>query len=411
MKITRNRYQQGSIRKVPRAKGFAWEYRYYVTSEGKRTLRMQTFDGKVYATEADVRRAVGARVPSLNNGTVYSPSVAVTFGALLDRYIAEEMPPRKSTRDSYTSIIKNHLRPRWEDMLLSDIKPALIHAWFQALKLQPVSKGHVRSLMRLLFELATLWEYLAIERRNPVELVKIKGVTKRAKEPVVITHEQFRAVVLELPAHVNMIAVVLGCLGLRVSEALGLKWTDIDWERRVIRIQRSAYRGTIEDTKTVSSNASLPLDPILAGLLEKWQLVPDVGSEWLFANPATGMPYYSPSLQQQWIRPAGEAIGVKGLGFHSLRHSYRSWLDSVGTTPGVTKDLMRHSTIGQTFKYGRAMSEEKRIANTKVVEALLIAPKTKRRKNPSPARQLGVVSIEPRPDFGTAEPPKPTYSA
>ena len=48
MKITRNRYQQGSIRKVPRAKGFAWEYRYYVTSGGKRKLKMQ---------------AVGARSP------------------------------------------------------------------------------------------------------------------------------------------------------------------------------------------------------------------------------------------------------------------------------------------------------------------------------------------------------------
>lgn len=126
MKITRNRYQQGSIRKVPRAKGFAWEYRYYVTSDGKRKLTMQTFNGKLYATEADVRRAVGARVPDLNDGTVYSPSVAVTFGALLDRYIAEEIPARKSTRDSYTSIIKNHLRPRWENMVLSDIKPALI---------------------------------------------------------------------------------------------------------------------------------------------------------------------------------------------------------------------------------------------------------------------------------------------
>ena len=41
VKITRNRYQQGSIRKVPRANGFAWEYRYYVTSGGKRKLKMQ----------------------------------------------------------------------------------------------------------------------------------------------------------------------------------------------------------------------------------------------------------------------------------------------------------------------------------------------------------------------------------
>jgi integrase len=388
VKITRNRYQQGSVRKVQRAKGFAWEYRYYVTEDGKRKLKMQTFNGKLYGTEADVRRAVGASVPRLNDATPYRPPVAVTFSALLDRYIDEEMPPRKSTSDSYTSIIKNHLRPRWGNMVLSDISPALIHSWFQSLKLQPVTKGHVRSLMRLLFDRATLWEYLPLERRNPLELVKIRKVTRRSKEPVVITHEQFRAVVSKLPAHVNMIAVVAGCLGLRVSEALGLKWSDIDWEKRVITIQRSAYRGAIEDTKTLSSAAKLPLDPALAILLEKWRLEceserkseSDPEPEWVFANPSTGMPYLSPSLQQRWVRPAGESLGIKGLGFHSLRHSYRSWLDAAGATPGVTKDLMRHSAIGQSFDYGRAMSEDKRVANATVVTALLVAPTKKRRR-------------------------------
>ena len=86
------------------------------------------------------------------------------------------------------------------------------------------------------------------------------------------------------------------------------------------------------------------------------------------------MPYMSPSLQQRWIRPAGEALGIEGLGFHSLRHSYRSWLDSAGVAPGVTKDLMRHSAIATTFNvYGRALSPEKREGNRKVVEMLLPA--------------------------------------
>jgi integrase len=87
------------------------------------------------------------------------------------------------------------------------------------------------------------------------------------------------------------------------------------------------------------------------------------------------MPYQSPSMQQRWVRPAGEAIGIKGLGFHSLRHSYRSWLDSAGIAPGVTKDLMRHSAISTTFNvYGRALSLEKREANSKVIEMLFPTP-------------------------------------
>lgn len=344
----------------------------FASENGQRKLKTQTFDGKAYKTESDVRRAVESQLPKLNSKVHYGQSVTVTFGSLLDRYIAEEIPPRKSTRDSYLSLIRNYLRPQWKDSVLAEIRPGAIHSWLQSLELAPISKGHIRALMKKLFDLAALWEYLPAERRNPVELAKVKNVTKRTKEPVVLTQDQFREVLRRLPPHVNMVAVLSGCLGLRVSEALGLKWTDIDWTKQTIKIQRSAYRGAIDDTKTESSNAKLPLDPAIAALLRAWQAQSELEFDWVFANPATGMPYLSPSLQQRWIRPAGEAIGVEGLGFHSLRHSYRSWLDAIGAAPGITKDLMRHSDIATTFnKYGRAMSEEKRIANAKVVKGLL----------------------------------------
>ena len=279
------------------------------------------------------------------------------------------MPDRKSTRDSYVSLIRNHLRPKWGSYLLLEIKPGELHTWFRDLDLAPITKGHLRSLMHTLFKLATPLEYLPLERRNPLEFVDIKGVTKRRKDSVVLSPDQFRDVISRLPAHVNMISITMGCLGLRVSEALGLQWKDIDWERKTVAIRRSAYRGAIDET-TASSTARLPLAAALEELLLAWKTHSEF--EWVFANPATGMPYMSLSLQQRWIRPAGKAIGIEGLGFHSLRHSYRSWLDSVGVAPGVTKDLMRHSAISTTFNiYGRAMSDEKREANNRVVSMLL----------------------------------------
>jgi integrase len=80
--------------------------------------------------------------------------------------------------------------------------------------ISPVTTGHVRSLMHKLFDLATLWEYLPLERRNPTEIVKIKNVTKVLKEAIVLTPEQFREIVLKLPEHVNMIAMTSACLEL-----------------------------------------------------------------------------------------------------------------------------------------------------------------------------------------------------
>jgi len=151
------------------------------------------------------------------------------------------MPQRKSTKGGYLSIINSKLRPQWGSMLLPEIRPAQVHTWLQELDLAPVTKGHIKSLMHKLFDLATLWEYLPLERRNPIEIVKVKNVTMRTNEVLVLSAEQFREIAPRLPEHVNMIAMTAACLGLRVSEILGLQWSDIDWEKQTVSIRRSAY--------------------------------------------------------------------------------------------------------------------------------------------------------------------------
>jgi hypothetical protein len=59
--------------------------------------------------------------------------------------------PKHSTKGSYTSIINKRLSPQWGTFLISDIRPADLHAWFQSLALALVTKGHLRSLMHKLF--------------------------------------------------------------------------------------------------------------------------------------------------------------------------------------------------------------------------------------------------------------------
>jgi integrase len=89
-----------------------------------------------------------------------------------------------------------------------------------------------------------------------------------------------------------------------------------------------------------------------------------------------------PSIQQRWIRPAGERLGIQGVGFHTFRHSYKSWLDSVGTPMGAMKDLMRHSAISVTMNiYGDTLTPEKRLHNDAV--ALLLYPRKRSAKRKS----------------------------
>jgi hypothetical protein len=55
LKKTVDRYQHGSVRKVRRAQGFAWEFRYYVMEESMRKPKVQTFDSAIYKTEKALR--------------------------------------------------------------------------------------------------------------------------------------------------------------------------------------------------------------------------------------------------------------------------------------------------------------------------------------------------------------------
>ena len=74
---------------------------------------------------------------------------------------------------------------------------------------------------------------------------------------------------------------------------------------------------------------------------------------------------------------AGVASKIGGdIGWHTFRHSYRSWLDETGAPPTVQKELMRHASIQTTMNiYGKAMTDSKRQAHSKVVEMVLNSSK------------------------------------
>ena len=78
-------------------------------------------------------------------------------------------------------------------------------------------------------------------------------------------------------------------------------------------------------------------------------------------------------IQKNHIRKAGVAAEIDGdIGWHTFRHSYRSWLDDTGAPITVQKELMRHASIQTTMNiYGKAMTDSKRQAHSKVVEMVL----------------------------------------
>ena len=393
MQLSRQRYQLGSLRKIERKKGPAvWEFRYRDKADGGRQKQI-TLSALQHPTEAHARRALERTVMKLNAENPLGVVADPVFGTLVDRFIEEErlLEIRRqgvgetvieglqfSTACSYMTILERHIRPRWGTSELSRVRPIHIQEWLKQLDTAPRYKSKIKALMHRLFEKAMLWELIEIQR-NPLELVEIRGISKRRKKPFVLTLEQYYAVLAELPEPYRTMVIVAQCLGLRVSEILALKWIDIDFESLTMRVTRKVVNGRVSSVKTEYSEDDLPLDPDFGTELLRWKDQCAASFEgWVFPAPLTGRPYYASEIQKDYIKPAGERIGLVqngekiNLGWHSFRHTYRSLLDASGAPIGVQQKLMRHAQVATTMDvYGTALMESKREANSKVVRMVL----------------------------------------
>jgi integrase len=113
---------------------------------------------------------------------------------------------RYSTKKSYASILKRHILPQWGNAPLAEVKkPFKVEQWLRELKHSPKTKSNIKGLLHRIFEYAMKWEILETQR-NPMQLVEIKGVTKRIRKKIVLTVEQYHALLAELPYHVQVMS-------------------------------------------------------------------------------------------------------------------------------------------------------------------------------------------------------------
>ena len=165
----------------------------------------------------------------------------------------------------------------------------------------------------------------------------------------------------------------------------------------------AVVHGRVRFVKTEYAEDELPLDPEFATVLLERKRRTD-GSQLVFTSPATGRHFLASPAQQDYLRPAGwclvecphcgaqigkrcmdtdgdtpvvheerRAVATKNkldnVGWHTFRHTYRSWLDDTGAPMGVQQKLMLHADISTMAKYGGALMESKRKHNTIVVRS------------------------------------------
>ena len=177
-----------------------------------------------------------------------------------------------------------------------------------------------------------------------------------------------------------------GALGIRQGELGALRWLACDFTNMSFNVQHSYYwrrGGHLKSTKTEASAKLLPMHPSLKLALLEWmsQSLYNRPEDFIFPSERLrgAKPLDLASVLKKKIQPAFRRIGIMGVGWHTFRHSVGTMLAEMGEHQLTIRDYLRHSNLHVTNKYLQATSKTKRLAQDKLVDAILptgILPKT-----------------------------------
>ncbi len=363
--MRRARYQRGTVNADPRTRKLY--FRWYEKSGKRRAEYVGDLSSPKRLVEAP---AVAIRC-CINAG---EPEQIARVSSLVERWKREKMSDRFSTSRSDQSRLRNHILPKWGDLPICEVRPREAELWLKQLRLSGKSRAHLKNLLSRLYDYAMFVEEIPVGR-NPMQLVQIKGVSRRTREIRILTWEEFSRLQRELEEPFCTMAIVAACCGLRVSEFLALKWDDVDWLGRRLRVERAIVMQHLGDCKTIGSQKNLPLADEVLAILRGWreQSAFTNPEHFIFASPVQigRLPWSYPHVMRV-LKAAATRAGIDRIGTHTFRHSFRSWLDAIGTPIALQQKLMRHSDIRTTMNiYGDVMPGEMRKAHDSLAQKVL----------------------------------------
>lgn len=165
-----------------------------------------------------------------------------------------------------------------------------------------------------------------------------------------LTREETKALFAscEEEPFMERLAPFLTYTGLRLGEALALRWEDIDLKSCTMTVCRS-YSGKATTAPKSGKARHLPLADTAVAILKEQRTQTGLLGGLVFCNE-DGTQLRQPQLKKPWTR-AIKASGIKHARVHDLRHTHASWLAQAGVSLQSIKELLGHSDIRTTLRY------------------------------------------------------------
>lgn len=288
-----------------------------------------------------------------------APTVAAWLDHWLDNIAARKV--RARTLESYRTVVRLHLVPGVGHQRLDRLQPEHLEALYVALGDRGLSPATVLRAHRVLSRALKVAAQRGKVTRNVATLVDAPAV-RRAETALPLSGEEARRVLAAAVAGRNAARwTVALAVGLRQSEALGLRWADIDLEAGRLSVRRGLHRvagkGLVyEEPKADRSRRTLALPAQLVEGLRAQRTAQlaerlAAGPLWedhclVFAQP-NGRPIDRKADWRAW-KALLRAAGVREVRLHDGRHTAATLLLTAGVHPRVVMELLGHSQMRTT---------------------------------------------------------------
>jgi integrase len=308
----------------------------------------------------DAKRKAPAVIAALRNkienGKVVVPDSQVALGALADSYLNyQEGPSGKlaaSTLELHRTLLMTKVLPHFErDTQANEIRAAHVRRFIESLIDAEYSGSYVRSCVGALTKVLDYGVRNELLEENVVRKLVPDDLPDRSREtePRYLGVEEVTRLFGSLSEEFRPVAVTLFYAGLRVSEALALRWRDIDFENALIRVP---------GTKTVASAAPVPLLPQLAmALREHRERQGTFGFHRITSDAHVFVARTGQVPDRRNVTRAVNNASVKAglveegqelVGPHDLRHSCAAYARELGLRREQISRFLRHANVTVT---------------------------------------------------------------
>jgi integrase len=345
---------RGSVRK----RGSTWAYVVDVgkKSDGRRDQRKKGG----FRTRRDAQEALNAVLKQVQENTYVAPTKQ-TVGEFFERWlpsIRHSVKPR--TFEGYAFLARKYVLPNLGGLRLTALTHVRLNTFYADLlekggmNGKPLSRKTVRNV-HILVRRALKDAPLLV---NPA--AKASAPRPAQREMLVWDQQTLQGFLGRAKAHKDYVGwLLLAATGMRRGEVLGLKWSDVDFQRGTL---------SVADSKTAAGRRLVSLDSGTVQALREWRMQ-RMGTVHVLTKP-DGSPLRAQAFTERF-RARVRAWNFPLIRLHDLRHTHATLLLKAGVHPKVVQERLGHSSIQVTLDIYSHVSEGLQEAAASTVGGLL----------------------------------------